>query len=235
MSFIKTFACAALAALAAFGPAAAATFTVSFSDFWITDPADPTYEYSLPSSMESFDATTEGAFPRIIGYVDTPFPAITLTLDDLDFEPSGRSYSLSGGTLEKAGFLFFGEMNEGGSVWTEAILNLSFTAEQIAAINGSAAGTRMDLPVEANLYVEVWDRSTWTRVEPDIAYKGRASASITVLTSDVAAVPLPAALPLLGAGLAGLGLMRLVDARRAGAPAVPGDGACRARAGLADC
>ncbi|WP_172326741.1 VPLPA-CTERM sorting domain-containing protein [Mangrovicoccus sp. HB161399] len=158
--------------------------------------------------MDAFEATTEASFPRVLDYLDTPFPDITLTLDGLDFEPGGRSYSLSGGPLAKAGFLFFGERNEGGDNWQEASVNLSFSAAQIAAINGSPAGTMLDLQVEVGLYTEFWNRSTWTRYAPDQSVTGYATARITVLSSDVAAVPLPAALPLLGAGLAGLGLMR---------------------------
>ncbi|MBE3640273.1 VPLPA-CTERM sorting domain-containing protein [Mangrovicoccus algicola] len=209
MTIRTTLAAAAIFVTAAMSSAIAATFSVTFTDFHLEAPSTPGSDIPAASSMDAFDATTEAGFPRVLGYLDTPFPAVTLTLDGLEFAPSGRSYSLSGGSLERAGFLFFGERNEGGAHWQETTAKLSFSAAQIAAIEASPAGTLLDLPVELALYSEFWDRSTWTRYAPDRAVSGYATARITVLTSDaVAAVPLPAGLPLLGAGLAGLGLLR---------------------------
>ncbi len=187
----------------------AATFTATFSDF---DLLGSGAFYNISPLSFSMELTTEGdpygsATRNLIDIVSAPltFPTIETESGSETLDFLGRVFSTSGGDVVGSGVVF-GNIVTGSSGIFENIMFVEFAIGDVDTIHAMAVGETATFGLD--VMFETWELdSSYALVDNLDFADGTASVSVTITeASPLAPVPLPATLPLLFAGLAGIGM-----------------------------
>lgn len=199
--------------------AEATTFSVVFSDF---DLNDGIYTYGVePDQLEMVLRTDEPSYfgtDDIIGFVTLPstYPTVLSPNGWETLLDSDVLINVTDGTnLLVSGVGFSGIVEDFGGTHISSYIFLGFSVSQIYDIESLGVGTSKEYSIDVEFEAFEEDSLTFEWLgNTDYAW-GTAKASVTILSNPGATVvPLPASLPVLGAGL---GCLALVARRRTAA------------------